>query len=777
MMLLSSRPKVWRLRHQLVLLLFITTVIIFVLVALGVLAIRVPQIERAGHLRAQNAADDVEVLLNTDLHTSESALAGLAALSSALPDAHVSLLFESYVAQHPEFAAVYLLSPSGKIVYYATSEEVDAHFDQLYGLDLSGNTLFKRALVADKPVWSGRFLSAVSGEVSVGIGVAAGNAVVIAELPLDKLRNEIQSWLHTMDEVVAVVDERGELIVHNRSQSANHSGNFGAHPLFVAALQNRLPSSPVELFGASVYSAFAWSERLNWLVLSGSYAGLRDRNYANTIMLVVVGFLGTCVVGLLLAPRWSQRLVRPVNALVDHAQRVAGGERLQEWPLSRVVEINRLSSDLQRMAEVIHERERNVELNRSQMNLLFELAPSAMLVAELGEDRLIAPEANQAWKNLFGYVPEQHLAGPEHAELMVWRSIQDRARFLEQLQQDGAVTQFLASLRDVQAQSIHCMVSGALVTQDGQRMCVISYENVTESLRLERNLRRANRQLEQRVAARSTELTQANQALSETVDVLNLAQGELVQAEKLAALGGMVAGIAHELNTPLGNTIMALSGLRAYTQEFRQLCESGLTRSKLDHYVSDVTEATLIAERNMERAVTLVGTFKQVAADRTSSQRRQFMLRDLVDEVLLTLRPTLKHLPYRVEVEVAEGIIMDSYPGALGQVLTNLIDNALKHGLAGRQTGTIRVGAEELNGEISLEVSDNGIGMDDNTKARIFDPFFTSRMGSGGTGLGMHIVFNQVTELLGGQVRVDSALGLGSRFVIRLPKSVPEAHH
>lgn len=266
-------------------------------------------------------------------------------------------------------------------------------------------------------------------------------------------------------------------------------------------------------------------------------------------------------------------------------------------------------------------------------------------------------------------------------------------------------------------------------------------------------------------------------ATRETLRELQQTQQSLVQAEKLASLGAVVAGIAHEVNTPVGSSLTVASALEAKVEEFRAELGAGtLRRSSLQAFVDEVGEASAILQRGLHRAADQIARFKQVAADQTSSQRREFDLATVVDEVLSLLRPTLKRAGVELVLDVPPGIGMDSFPGPLGQILTNLVTNALQHGLEGVERGKINVTGRSLAGErVLLEVGDNGVGIDPEHQARVFDPFFTTKMGRGGTGLGLNLVYTMVSNLLGGTVAVESQRGSGTRFIIELPCTAPQA--
>jgi signal transduction histidine kinase len=289
-------------------------------------------------------------------------------------------------------------------------------------------------------------------------------------------------------------------------------------------------------------------------------------------------------------------------------------------------------------------------------------------------------------------------------------------------------------------------------------------------------LRELNVELEHRVEKRTQALAESNESLSNTLARLEQAQHELVRAEKMAALGGLVAGVAHELNTPIGNGLMAVSTLSDQAREFRRIMQGGLRRSDLEHLLGSVEQATDIAARNLSRAADLVTSFKQVAVDQASSQRRRFELAEVVGEIAVTLGPSLKRTPYVLTTDVPAGLALDSYPGPLGQTLANLINNALLHAFDGRDAGHVHIAARLADdGMIEVDVTDDGKGIPAALIGRIFDPFVTTRMGRGGTGLGLHIAYNAVTHVLGGSLQVDSAEGQGACFRLRLPAVAPAA--
>ena len=257
---------------------------------------------------------------------------------------------------------------------------------------------------------------------------------------------------------------------------------------------------------------------------------------------------------------------------------------------------------------------------------------------------------------------------------------------------------------------------------------------------------------------------------------LEQAMSQLVQTEKLASLGSLVAGVAHELNTPLGIAVTVSSSLKAMVDNLSAQVDAGsLRKQTLLGFLAQCRESVILLEKNLQRAANLIGNFKQVAVDQTSMRRRSFDLRQALDEVLTTLQPKLKHTAHSLEVAVEPGITLDSYPGAIEQIISNLLTNSLVHGFEGIDSGTICIEAKTGKDHVTLSYSDNGMGISDTIAKHVFDPFFTTKLSKGGSGLGLYIVYNMATAVLGGSISLSSTPGHGAHFELLLPLTAPIA--
>ncbi len=260
-------------------------------------------------------------------------------------------------------------------------------------------------------------------------------------------------------------------------------------------------------------------------------------------------------------------------------------------------------------------------------------------------------------------------------------------------------------------------------------------------------------------------------SLEESLDTLHRTQKEMIQSAKMAALGDLVAGVAHEVNTPIGVSVTASSFLAERTRQIRELYQQGeMKRSDLEKYLALAEESSASVLSNLERAAELVQSFKKVAVDQSSEEKRVFEVRGYLEQILLSLRPQFKRTPHAVRLDCPAALSMDSYPGAVMQIMTNLIMNSLIHGFADGLPGEIHIRIEEAGDSVVLVYRDTGIGMTAEQKERIYDPFYTTRRGAGGTGLGMNIVYNLVTQTLKGSIRLETSPGQGALFTLTLPK-------
>lgn len=257
--------------------------------------------------------------------------------------------------------------------------------------------------------------------------------------------------------------------------------------------------------------------------------------------------------------------------------------------------------------------------------------------------------------------------------------------------------------------------------------------------------------------------------LESTLGELRNTQSHLVESQKMASLGQLVAGVAHEINTPIGVALTAASHLMDRTLSLKEsYAQGGMRKSDFQQYVDIVVNGTGIVRANINQAANLIQTFRQIAADQTNEKVRDFNLKSFLEQLLLSLSPQLKKTGKTVQIVCPEEVQMRSYPGPLAQVVTNLVMNAVIHAFQPDQTGTVHISAREAGDLVELSVADDGVGMSEDIAAKIYDPFFTTKRGQG-TGLGLHLVFNTVTKTLAGRIACVSRPGRGTIFTVSIP--------
>ncbi len=509
----------------------------------------------------------------------------------------------------------------------------------------------------------------------------------------------------------------------------------------------------------------------------------RDLQQARDEVMWQGGFISLAglVLGVALFYLFTHGIGRRLQALTGQTRQLAPGLDVAELPAPRRVgdEIDQFSRSLNAMSAAL--RQRVAQLEQSQQRLsesearfktLFDMAPLPLSVTDF-DGHIIG--ANQALARTFGH-PVNELVGLRSDQVSFWASTRERDRMWDIFLRDGAVQGDVAGVLLPDGSVGSVAIWSSTLVLDGRQAIIWALLDLTEELNAKRELKDLNVSLESRVKERSAALERANADLSAALDTLRRTQHELLAAEKMASLGSLVAGIAHELNTPIGNSLLASTALGDRVHAFDALVAGGnLRRSELQRYLEEVRLASELISGSLRKAADLISSFKQIAVDQTNDQRRQFDLATAVHDTVATYMPRLRRSNCAVRVDIADGIKLDSYPGGLYQILNNLFNNALAHAFEQRASGTVTIrAAAAADDMVELVFADDGAGMTEEVLRHVFDPFFTTKMGQGGTGLGMNIVYNIVTGVLGGRIAIDSAPDAGTTVRITIPRVAPQ---
>ncbi|MGS2721439.1 ATP-binding protein [Paraglaciecola aestuariivivens] len=291
-----------------------------------------------------------------------------------------------------------------------------------------------------------------------------------------------------------------------------------------------------------------------------------------------------------------------------------------------------------------------------------------------------------------------------------------------------------------------------------------------KQLEVEEQIRQLNLNLEHKVVERTSQLEGANQYLKNAMAELERSNIQLIEQEKMASLGGLVAGIAHEINTPVGIGVTAISHLNHLLKQLdEKFQQNAITKSFLRDFIEDATKGTDISMFNLNRAADIISSFKLIAVDQSSDHHRTVYLHAYLNEIMVSLQPKIKKYKHSIDIQCDEKLQVHCRTGALVQIITNLVMNSIIHGFADKEAGQISIKVEAKNNNVQLFYKDDGCGLSKQAMSKLFDPFYTTKRGEGGSGLGTHLVYNLVVKGLGGKITPSSELGKGLAYHIEFP--------
>lgn len=712
-----------RLRSFVAMLLVATSVITLVVVGSAVLAIRLPQITTENMAAARRQADELAARVETLLGSAEQLLTLHGRLLDHVPTRQLHAILDGAVRPQGPFDAVYVVSPDALVEAAGVRPALRNLRAELLGSDFSANRLYRNVEAASAPAWSGKFLSALSGEVTVGLAVPAGKRVVVGELALRELLQTVQIAAGVSEVSTWVIDRSGELVADTQSpRNVGVLNLSGLAPVRAALAGEALPLV-FEHEGVSYHPAVTRSDSLNWYFLVRMPAGLDNPRIRSTTVLVVAGFAATMLIGLMLAPVWAARMARPMQAIIERAGQVADGDTDVSWPRGGIEEFNRLSADLETMAATIREREQ-------RFHAIFNASPVAMVVAERTSNTVL--DVNDAWVALLGFEREEAV-GRTGLEIGVYPSADERKLALAALgeQQDKFEIQMVR--RDGTPLTVE--ISARTIASRFGELWVIVNDDVTEKRRLDAELRGHRERLEELVEARTHEL--------------KAAQTELIQAERLATIGQLTATVSHELRNPLGTIEVSIESLKLLSDTSDPRTERTLARLQ-----RSIARCLRITDELLDFTRTRPLKIESVPVD---AWCRATVADAVVPEDCETV----------LQCDSGANALIDRQ--RMAQALLNVLQNAWQAAPSGdEQSSPVRVtvATRARDGDVEIRVTDNGVGIDADLGQRIFDPLFSTKMF--GVGLGLPLV-KRIMEEHSGTVVVESTAREGTTVTLTVP--------
>ncbi|MFM5600030.1 ATP-binding protein [Aeromonas veronii] len=516
------------------------------------------------------------------------------------------------------------------------------------------------------------------------------------------------------------------------------------------------------------------------LFVAASLEQIYQRLIEKSVLIMVSQTIKTLVVSFCILIIIYYLVVRHINRIANYAQKF-NLDRLdmalelegRPQPRKKPDELDTLVSTLNQMRTRLRDelvaRHQAVEQLQQERDFSATLINSANMVICCMEPDLTIASINPAAILLTGYHQQELL---QHNWLDLFVSPTQREELNNILNEEGSLADKEVIMHDQQAHELVLQWTFVPFYEGPNLKYQIGFGyDITQLKKVEREIIQLNEQLEGKVVERTRSLSEANNQLGKAYDDLKQAQQTLVESEKMASLGSLVAGVAHEINTPIGISVTASSYLQERVADFKSHIESKqLSRSYLNEFTVNLDESMQLLQSNLRRASELIASFKQVAVDQSSEARYNFSLADNLHQVVVSLGHKLKKSQCEVDIQCDPKLSIFSFPGSFTQIYSNLILNSINHGFdSWDKPKKITIKVEQQGEELFIDYSDNGRGIPPEILPRIFDPFVTSKRGQGGSGLGTHIIYNLVVQLLKGRISCASKPGQGAQFHIRLP--------
>jgi len=463
------------------------------------------------------------------------------------------------------------------------------------------------------------------------------------------------------------------------------------------------------------------------------------------------------------------KFTKSIKKLTKAATQITSGDLSYEINIKSNDEIGTLANEFGTMRESLINR---IEVIQQQLHFQQLLMDTVSVPIYIKDVSLKYIGFNKAFLDFFGYKKEDILGKSilQIQDTNLTRDYDDNdKKILENEGNDTFNTQIYnhkKDLRDVilyknTFSNIHNEIDGIV----GTVIDITQLNNATKELN------EINKTLEDKIRDRTEDLEKSNDELEQTISNLIQTQTMLVEAEKMASLGGLVAGVAHELNTPVGNGLMGITHFLQITKKLeKEYANESMSQNDFETYLKTAIDLAQQVNINLSKTALLVKNFKQVSVDQTSEQQRIFNLKLYLEEIVYSLNYMIKKTNLNIRIACSDSIELNSYPGAYSQIFTNLIINSIRHAFEKTEEGHILIKVKQKDKDnLDITYTDNGKGISEKNLPKIFDPFFTTNREEGGTGLGLNIVYNVVTSNLNGSIDCQSVEKEGVTFNIMLP--------
>ena len=688
-------------------------------------------------------------------------------------------LLESFMRStweaYGHFETLYYLDDQDRI------ERLIPYDPRYLGVDMSRLPQFQQTVLRGNSGISRPFVSLRTGNPTVYIMQPLSNGGrIVGALNLGNIQREVIEKNQKQDTDTAfILDQSGTLLAHPSVEWVKQQVNCSNWEIFQRGLQG--PSTLIyDYEGTLVLGSAARVEGAGWVVV--------DQMPLQALLASYFWLLGWILLASLLfwlVLVWNLRrylyrwVVKPLIRLRVGVNALTAGDFQQVALLSAekgmFAEVSQLARDFHHMGTVLQARQKQLQESEEKYYKVFRYAADIIAIVRR-RDRVYV-EVNDAFCKITGYSRED-IVGHTTDECNFWAGGEERQRVRQLIEERGSFHNEEAGVQTKDGLLKTGLLSVDLIVFSGERNDLLVWHDISERILAERDLRQARDELEQKVEMRTGELTAANQELmainqelEQALAQLKRTQEHLVRSEKLAALGSLVAGVAHEINTPVGVCITTASYLDGIVRRMDRLYEQNLVQSaEYEECIGDCREAAGIMLTNSQQAARLISTFKQVSSSQLEEKSRIFGVKDCLEEILLAMQPRLRSTKHGVSIRCDENLHINGYPTVLAQILTNLLQNSLDHAYKPGEAGHIEIAVTVNPGEqMVLAYQDDGQGMYQEVKGRIYDPFFTTRRGTGATGLGMYLVYNLVVNQFDGAIACESKPGEGTRFIMVFP--------